>query len=277
MPELTAGQRRFVEAHPNTKQGLLEELDISPSRVRAYRAECREEGYGFEQIDGTWNVVPPEDTDPETPPVVEALPADKYELADALDVQPSSAKDRIQSLREDGYEIPYDEQTKKYHEADSEPYNTAEEIRANVREQVQNGAHESELIETNQTIAEELKRAVDSLRDDGVNINRMGDESDPVYHIPTEWDQQYALDDGHELTFALISDTHLGSAAEHLDELHDFYDRCADRGITDVFHCGDICDGWEVHPGHLNEIKPEAAGWQRLREYVVSNYPQRDG
>jgi len=277
MPELTAGQRRFVEAHPNTRQGLIEELDISPSRVRAYRAECREAGYGFEQVDGTWNVVPPEDTDPETPPVVEALPADKYELADALDVQPSSAKDRIQSLREDGYEIPYDEQTKKYHEADSEPYNTAEEIQANVREQVQNGAHESELIETNQTIAEELKRAVDSLRDDGVNINRMGDESDPVYHIPTEWDQQYALDDGHELTFALISDTHLGSAAEHLDELHDFYDRCADRGITDVFHCGDISDGWKVHPGHLNEIKPEAAGWQRLREYVVSNYPQRAG
>ena len=63
MPELTAGQRRFIEAHPNTTQGLIDELDISRSRVRGYRTECRTKGYAFEQVDGEWNVVPPRDAD----------------------------------------------------------------------------------------------------------------------------------------------------------------------------------------------------------------------
>lgn len=276
-------QRDFLQSHPATVSELQDALGVSKSRIRAYRTQCRKEGFEFEKRGEVWHVDPPEGEDTEmdlskaAQTVLETLPADKYELAEAIGVEPSTAKSKISELRQNGYEIPYDEQTGKYHEEGADPYKTAEEIRENVREQVQKGVHESELIETNQTTTEEVQRAVDALRDEGVNIKRMGGENDPVYHIPTEWDRQYALNDGEDLTFALISDTHLGSSAEHLDELHDFYNRCVEQGITDVFHCGDISDGWNVHPGHLNEIKPEAAGWQRLRDYVVKNYPQRDG
>lgn len=209
--------------------------------------------------------------------VLETLPADKYELADAIDQKPTTAKDKIQELRQNEYDIEYDLSTQKYHQAENDPYNKAEEIVEPVRDSIKNGAHESELLETLQTTSEQLTAALDRLESEGVNIRTMGDEKDPVYHIPTEWDQKYTLNQGGEkLTFALISDTHLGSSAEHLDELHDFYDRCVNQGITDVFHCGDISDGWKVHPGHLNEIKPDAAGWQRLKNYVVENYPQRE-
>ncbi|WLW38154.1 hypothetical protein [Halorubrum tailed virus BLv36] len=209
--------------------------------------------------------------------VLETLPADKYELAEAINQKPTTAKDKIQELRQHDYDIEYDLSTQKYHQAENDPYNKAEEIVEPVRDSIENGAHESELLETLQTTSEQLTAALDRLESEGVNIRTMGDEKDPVYHIPTEWDQKYTLNQGGEkLTFALISDTHLGSSAEHLDELHDFYDRCVNQGITDVFHCGDISDGWKVHPGHLNEIKPDAAGWQRLKNYVVENYPQRE-
>ena len=181
--------------------------------------------------------------------VLETLPADKYELADAIDQKPTTAKDKIQELRQNEYDIEYDLSTQKYHQAENDPYNKAEEIVEPVRDSIKNGAHESELLETLQTTSEQLTAALDRLESEGVNIRTMGDEKDPVYHIPTEWDQKYTLNQGGEkLTFALISDTHLGSSAEHLDELHDFYDRCVNQGITDVFHCGDISDGWKVHP-----------------------------
>jgi hypothetical protein len=209
--------------------------------------------------------------------VLETLPADKYELAEAINRQPTTAKDKIQTLRQSGYEIEYDPSTQKYHQAGEDVYNTAPEVVEPLREAVETGAHKSELIEQLNTNAQELASALNRLKEEGVNIRRMGDEKDPVYHIPTEWDEKYTLNqDGNQLSFALISDTHLGSSAEHLDELHDFYNRCANRGITDVFHCGDISDGWKVHQGHLNEIKPEAAGWQRLKNYVIENYPQRE-
>src|SRR6056297_15935 len=137
MPELTAAQRRFVEAHPNTRQGLIEELDISPSRVRAYRAECREEGYGFEQVDEEWNVVPPEDTDPteDTPPEWAEIepegtpdPSDltdreKYiarelqtgssidELTDDLSTRKSVVTQHLRDLRKQGWRVYQDDTT----------------------------------------------------------------------------------------------------------------------------------------------------------------------
>ena len=210
--------------------------------------------------------------------VLDALPADKHELAEIIELSPSSARDHIQYLRQDGYEIEYDPSTRKYHLQGETPYLTAEEIDTDsVRESIETGAHASELADDFNSTPEEIARVISRLESEGVNIQTTGDESDPIYHIPQEWDRQFALSDTSEtITIALISDTHLGSKTEHLAELEDFYDRCVQEGITDVFHCGDISDGWRVHPGHLNEIKDEAAGWGRLKEYVIENYPRRD-
>jgi len=205
-------------------------------------------------------------------------PADKHTLGGQLEVSPSTAKDYIQELREHEYDIRYDHDTEKYHRAEMKPYRTADEVIDGVQELVETGAHQSELVEELSTNPEQIHIALERLESEGVNIAQTGKASDPVFHIPREIDNHFTLGgDAEQLTFALISDTHLGSSAEHLAELNDFYDRCKAEGITEVFHCGDISDGWKVHEGHLNEIKPEAAGWQRLRNYVVENYPQRKG
>ena len=136
MPELTARQRDFVDAHPNTRQGLIEELDISPSTVRGYRSECREKGYAFEEIDGEWNVVPPEDTKPEeeTPEWTEVDPKgdpdpsdltdrEKYiarelqtgssidELTDDLSTRKSVVTQHLRDLRKQGWRVYLDDTT----------------------------------------------------------------------------------------------------------------------------------------------------------------------
>lgn len=42
-----------------------------------------------------------------------------------------------------------------------------------------------------------------------------------------------------DLEFAIVSDTHLCSRYERLNELHTFYEICRKQGIKIVFHCGD--------------------------------------
>lgn len=105
--------------------------------------------------------------------------------------------------------------------------------------------------------------------EDGNSVWYLDDERDKKYTVPTRGDNQ-------TFRFGLISDTHLGSQVEHLSELNDYYDRLQSRGISTVLHCGDISDGWKVYRHHVNELKSEAIGWNRLRDYVVDNYPERD-
>lgn len=98
------------------------------------------------------------------------------------------------------------------------------------------------------------------------------------YYVPDERDKRYQIGDGDgTYIFGLISDTHLGSTATHLSDLHDFYDRLEERGVEIVLHGGDISDGWEVHKNQINEVKAQATGWKRLEDYCVNNYPQREG
>jgi len=105
-----------------------------------------------------------------------------------------------------------------------------------------------------------------------------GPNSERVYKISDERNKQYQFGgESNTHRFALISDTHLGSQACHLDELHDFYNRVQEREIGTVLHAGDITDGYEVYRHHVNELESDAIGWDRLREYTVSNYPRRAG
>ena len=89
----------------------------------------------------------------------------------------------------------------------------------------------------------------------------------------------WETDDGW-YAFGLISDTHLGCKREYLDELEDFYDKVEDHpaDIDKVFHAGDIGDGaGENHRGHRNAMKPEAIGWGNQIDYIVENFPEREG
>jgi hypothetical protein len=84
------------------------------------------------------------------------------------------------------------------------------------------------------------------------------------------------LFDGELVRVGVVSDTHLGSHEEALDELHVAYDRFAAEGITEVWHLGDISCGVEVF-GRRQHTQAVVHTLDEARDYVAANYPQRDG
>ena len=88
-------------------------------------------------------------------------------------------------------------------------------------------------------------------------------------HIPTKWDGTKII------KFAIIGDTQLGSKYAQITHLHEFYDICANEGITDVYHTGDITDGLKMRVGHEYELYAVSA--DDMRDDVIRNYPYRKG
>lgn len=214
--------------------------------------------------------------------IVNNLPSDKYDLADTVDLAPSTVRDHIKSIRETGIDIEWHPHREVYVKGGIDVRKTADEISHDTVTTIlqDSGATYKQLQEELGTTKDVLKTVFDDMREKGYSIefDVVDGEGTRHFYIPDDIDRRYKIADGDgHYTFAIISDTHLGSEAEHLEELHDFYDRCVDRGISRVFHCGDISDGWDVHQGHVNVVKGEATGWDRLKEYVVQHYPKRDG
>jgi predicted phosphodiesterase len=77
------------------------------------------------------------------------------------------------------------------------------------------------------------------------------------------------------IKFGVVSDTHLCSNHEALDELHTFYEICRKSGITTVLHAGDVVSGWGIYHGQENEVK--VFGTRNQADYVVDNYPKVKG
>jgi biotin operon repressor/predicted phosphodiesterase len=205
-------------------------------------------------------------------------PADKDALADHVGVAASTVRDHISTLRDEGYDIEYSYTHQQYH-FEEQPRTQPEDISYDaVADALEGGIKLPALCSEFATDREVIETVLSDLEGEGYDISEREADGTRVVYLPTDVDRRYRLGtDGTELTIGLLSDTHLGSAAEHLDALHEYYDMLADRGISRVFHCGDISDGWKVHTGHLNEIKDEAAGWGNLKRYVINNYPRRDG
>lgn len=91
---------------------------------------------------------------------------------------------------------------------------------------------------------------------------------EPVHHI-SKWDG------ARTITFGLIGDTQIGSKYAQLTYLHEFYDICANRGITDIYHTGDLVDGLKMRTGHEYELYEVSA--DDMRDDVIRNYPYRSG
>ena len=91
------------------------------------------------------------------------------------------------------------------------------------------------------------------------------------YSVYTDLSDEMPL----EGSFGMISDTHLCSIAERLDLVNAAYDEFAKRGITKVFHTGDLTDGWNEYRGHINFVKIH--GDQAQAQYAIKYYPKRPG
>jgi len=77
-------------------------------------------------------------------------------------------------------------------------------------------------------------------------------------------------------TIMVISDSHLGSIYELISYLDFLYKEAKNRGITDIYHIGDITDGHYVNrPQQLYALK--SIGFDAQVQNVIDNYPHEDG
>lgn len=93
--------------------------------------------------------------------------------------------------------------------------------------------------------------------------------TEPVVH-GSNWDNSIK-----SITFGVVSDTHIGNKCTQLTHLHDFYDILANRGISNVYHAGDITDGIKMRPGQ--EFELYEISYDEVTRDVITNYPKRDG
>lgn len=92
--------------------------------------------------------------------------------------------------------------------------------------------------------------------------------------VPVVYDTNWH-DDIQTITFGLMGDTQINSKYTQLTHLHNFYDICASRGITTVYHTGDIDEGEQMRMGHQYECYTQGVD-DHVAE-IVKNYPRREG
>lgn len=208
-------------------------------------------------------------------------PVNASDVAAELGISASTARNYLSSIdvikhnRGEGYYLSGDYKTS------TETANYFEtEIPQEIIDDLQNGGLTyGDFAKSHDLSEDEASNLLDTLEERGYSVSQkvISSKGTKLWYLEDEREKQFAAGDGDGVyEFGLISDTHLGSAEEHLDELHDFYDRLEDRGINTVFHAGDISDGWKVYKHHHQQLVDEAVGWERLREYVITNYPERE-
>jgi UDP-2,3-diacylglucosamine pyrophosphatase LpxH len=79
-----------------------------------------------------------------------------------------------------------------------------------------------------------------------------------------------------DIKVAIVSDTHLGSNSNAIDELNNFYKYAKEQGVSVVLHVGDISDGYYTNrPTSIFE--QHAVGFQNQLEYIAKAYPTIPG
>lgn len=123
---------------------------------------------------------------------------------------------------------------------------------------------------------------LDDLRTDGYLIDEVFDQSNNIKymlatttrktenHIHNNWDGT------KHIRIGVVSDTHIGNVNNQMTFLHELYDRFKEEGITDVYHSGDISDGW--YPNRSDQVyELHALGADNQVNYICDHYPKRDG
>jgi predicted phosphodiesterase len=127
-----------------------------------------------------------------------------------------------------------------------------------------------------------VRDAMSALRDQGYRLPDIGEDRivlDRVSPAPT--DQQHPaslrLFDGDRIRFGIVSDTHLGSAECHLEDLHAAYDLMVEEGIETIYHPGDLVAGIGVYRHQHRDLAPYAHTFDEQVAFAKENYPKRDG
>lgn len=86
----------------------------------------------------------------------------------------------------------------------------------------------------------------------------------------------HGIGDVQEFEFAVMSCSHWCAKGQQKGFINFVYDEAKRRGIKDVYHVGDIVDGYyKNRPEHIFELF--AIGADEQKDYVVNNWPKIDG
>ena len=128
----------------------------------------------------------------------------------------------------------------------------------------------------------EVLGLVKEIESEGIyKIKDAWDDGEPIFTlekslIPERQVYQHAIGETTKFTFMVISDSHLGSKNEQLTFLHYLYDEAQRRGITNVYHCGDISEGFKKsRDDHMYSL--HSIGFDDQADYIIRNYPEREG
>jgi len=98
------------------------------------------------------------------------------------------------------------------------------------------------------------------------------DQTD-VYVFDPQTKKEILVGKGLVFKIGAVSDTHLGSKFERLDELENFYDQCKKEGVKVVLHGGNYIDG----EARFNKFDVKVKGFDEQIDYFLKHYPRRDG
>ena len=113
------------------------------------------------------------------------------------------------------------------------------------------------------------KRAVKNNVKSATNEKRVAIQNQEPSEHSSKWDGTEVI------KFAIMGDTQFGSKYAQISHLHAFYDLCAEQGIKDIYHTGDLTDGLKMRVGHEYELYAVSA--DDMRDDVIKNYPYREG
>lgn len=122
-----------------------------------------------------------------------------------------------------------------------------------------------------------VREALERLGHDGYRV-AASEESVRLERVPTETGERHkfspALFEGDMLRFGVVSDTHLGSAAQRPDAIEAAYDVFVNEGIVDVFHVGDLVDGLGIYKNHNTEVLLHT--YEAQVDHAAETFPVRE-
>ena len=128
----------------------------------------------------------------------------------------------------------------------------------------------------------EVLGLVKEIESEGIyKIKDAWEDGEPIFTIekslvPDRQVYQHAIGETSKFTFMVVSDSHLGSKNEQLTFLHYLYDEAERRGITNIYHCGDISEGFKKsRDDHMYSL--HSIGFDDQADYIIRNYPEREG
>lgn len=123
-----------------------------------------------------------------------------------------------------------------------------------------------------------VRAGLEDLRDNGYRINLDDDrvelDRNPApSHITHHLGQD--IFDGDVVRVGIVSDTHICSIEDKVEELHAAYDLFQAQGITEVWHIGDLVAGNQIYPHQVKDLRIVAFEQQVIE--AVNVYPFREG